>query len=513
MPQVKLISPLTNQAVKKLRVAAYCRVSSNSDDQLNSYATQIRVYTKKIKQNPEWELVDIFADEGISGTKTENRPEFQRMIRMCELRQIDLIIAKSISRFARNTKETLEYTRKLKLIGVGVMFEKEGINTLALGDEMLLNTFAAIAQEESQAISQNLRLANKKRMEIGEYLTSSMPYGFRLQGKTIEVYEPEAVIIRKIFANYLMGKSTAEIAAELTEQGIKTKRGYEVWSPKRIGYILANEKYVGDSLFQKTYREVTVPFNKHKNRGEQDMYYATQTHIGIVDRATFENVQTLLKNRREQFARTIQFNTYPLTSRIRCSECGSFFNRKVRKGCVKWACSKHCENSKACDSYYYSEERIYDGFIAMVNKLRFGAENIIGQTITMLETVANTYKMNNQVARDMSQSIAELNAKLLMLDQLQEKGYLAGEVYQMQARDIKKQISELKSQRQNSYESKILETLVDVKKIKGLLDEIEEPLEEFDQKLFEQIVCGMTLNRKDELTITLIGGLKFTELI
>ena len=152
MPQVKLISPLTKQTLKKLRVAAYCRVSSNSADQLNSYATQIRVYKKKIQQKPEWEFVDIFADEGISGTNTENRPEFQRMIRMCELRQIDLIIAKSISRFARNTKETLEYTRKLKLIGVGVMFEKEGINTLSLGDEMLLNTFAAIAQEESEAI-------------------------------------------------------------------------------------------------------------------------------------------------------------------------------------------------------------------------------------------------------------------------------------------------------------------------------------------------------------------------
>ncbi len=513
MPQVQLISPMTKQTVKKLRVAAYCRVSSNSADQLNSYATQIRVYTRKIQQKPEWELVDIFADEGISGTSAENRPEFQRMIRMCELRQIDLIIAKSISRFARNTKETLEYTRKLKLLGIGVMFEKEGINTLALGDEMLLNTFAAIAQEESQAISQNLRLANKKRMEMGEYLTSSMPYGYRLQGKTIVVYEPEAIIIRKIFADYLIGKSTAEIAEELTEQGIKTKRGYEVWSPKRIGYILANEKYVGDSLFQKTYREVTVPFYKHKNRGEQDMYYATETHIGIVDRKTFENVQALLKNRREQFARTTQLNIYPLTSRIRCSECGSFFNRKVRKGCIKWACSKHCENSKACDSYYYNEERIYDGFTAMVNKLRFGAEDIIGQTIIMLESAANTYKMNNQMAKDMSQSIAELNAKLLMLDQLQSKGYLANDVYQMQSREIKKQISELKAQRQDSYESKILKILVDVKKLKALLDEIEEPLEVFDQKLFEQIVSEMALNKKDELTITLIGGLKFTELI
>lgn len=237
MPQVKLISPLTKQTVKKLRVAAYCRVSSNSADQLNSYATQIRVYTKKIKQNPEWDLVDIFADEGISGTNAENRPEFQRMIRMCELRQIDLIIAKSISRFARNTKETLEYTRKLKLIGVGVMFEKEGINTLSLGDEMLLNTFAAIAQEESQAISQNLRLANKKRMENGEYISSHVPYGFRLINKETVIYEPEAVIVRKIFMDYLNGKSTTEIAKELTASKTPTKYGNEQWSHTGIVYI------------------------------------------------------------------------------------------------------------------------------------------------------------------------------------------------------------------------------------------------------------------------------------
>lgn len=513
MPQVKLISPLTQQAVKKLRVAAYCRVSTNSADQLNSYTAQIRAYTKKIKQKSEWEIVDIFADEGISGTKSENRPEFQRMIRMCELRQIDLIITKSISRFARNTKETLAYTRKLKQLGVGVMFEKEGINTLALGDEMLLNTFAAIAQEESQSISQNQRLANKKRMEMGEYISSSMPYGFRLINKETVVYEPEAIIVRKIYADYLNGKSTDKIAKELSEQGIPTKYGNTQWTATRIAYILTNERYIGDCLYQKSYTTPTVPFTRHINNGEEDMYYATGTHSPLLDKEIYDKVQALIQSRRNHFAKVTKMNTYPLTSRIRCSECGSFFNRKVRKGCIKWVCSTHGDNSKACDSYYYSEERIYDGFIAMVNKLRFGAENIIGQTAEMLETATNTYKMNNQAARDMSQSIAELNAKLLMLEQLQGKGYLANDVYQMQARDIKKQISELKSQRQNTYESKILDTLVEVKKLKQLLDEIEEPLEEFDQKLFEQTVSEMTLNKKDELTITLIGGLKFTELI
>ena len=178
MPVAKLIAPTTKQEIPKLRVAAYCRVSSNSADQRNSFATQERVYTKYIAEKQEWELVDIFADEGLSGMKADNRPEFQRMIRMCELHQIDLILTKSVSRFARNAKEALNYTRKLKLLGIGVQFEEDGINTLAMADEMLLNTFAAIAQEESKSISQNQRLSIAKRMEAGEYIASNAPYGY-----------------------------------------------------------------------------------------------------------------------------------------------------------------------------------------------------------------------------------------------------------------------------------------------------------------------------------------------
>ena len=165
MPVAKLIAPTTKQEIPKLRVAAYCRVSSNSADQRNSFATQERVYTKYIAEKQEWELVDIFADEGLSGMKADNRPEFQRMIRMCELKQIDLIITKSISRFARNTKDALAYVRKLKLLGVGVQFEKEGISTLSMGDEMLLNTFSALAQEESQSISMNRKCTITTRLE------------------------------------------------------------------------------------------------------------------------------------------------------------------------------------------------------------------------------------------------------------------------------------------------------------------------------------------------------------
>lgn len=513
MATAKLISPITKQSVQKIRVAAYCRVSSSSADQLNSYARQIESFTKLIKSHSEWELVDIFADEGISGMKASNRTEFQRMMRMCELRKIDLVLTKSVSRFGRNAQESLEYARKLKHIGVGVQFESESINTLALADEMLLNTFTAIAQEESKAISQNQRLSIVKRMELGEYVDSNAPYGYRLVNKKLEIYEPEAEIVKMIFKMYLKGMSTQEIAKELTLRNIPTKNGKEKWKSAKVSYMLSNERYIGDSQYQKTFRDTTVPFKQSKNRGQEDMFYATDTHKAIVERDTFEKVQTLLSKRKSQFLKSTTLNIYPLTSRIRCTECGSFYRRKVKSGGIKWVCATHEDDAKACNSFYYSEERIYDGFLTMVNKLRFGQENILGQVVSKLESTSILYKRNNKTASQISESIAEINGKILMLDQLRSKGYLASDIHQSQVNDLRRQLKSLKEERQAEFESRILEMLEQVRKLKSLIDEIEEPLEEFDDHLFHEIVSGIELNNRDEMTITFIGGLKFTELI
>ncbi len=514
MAQVTLISPQTKQAIKKLRVAAYCRVSTNSADQLNSYARQVKVYTEKIKAKPDWELVEVFADEGISGMKAENRPEFLRMIKLCEAHQIDLILVKSVSRFGRNVKESLEYTRKLKLLGIGVQFEKEGIFTLSLGDEMLLNVFSAIAQEESQALSQNLRLSIVKRMELGEFVDPHPPYGYRFVNKQLVVYEPEAILVRQIFDKYLSGYSSMEIARELNERGVPTKEGAKEWTAKQIRYMLTNERYIGDCRYQKTYSEPTVPFKSHRNHGEEDQYYAKNTHPAIVERDAFAQVQALLSKRKAQFAEDkYTANRYPLSSKIRCAECGSGFLRRVMGGTIKWGCKEHITDSKRCSSFYYSEERIYDGFVSLVNKLRFAEEDILGAVISRLELAELTYKRNNTTASNMSQSIAELNGKLLMLDNLRTKGYLASDVYQIQAGEINKEIARLKNARQQTLKSQILEMLTKVKELKMRIDEIEEPLEQFDEKLFYEIVESMNLNNKDELTFTLIGGLKFTEVI
>lgn len=514
MAQVTLISPQTKEAVKKLRVAAYCRVSTNSADQLNSYARQIKVYTDLITKKKEWELVEIFADEGLSGMKVGNRKEFQRMIKMCEAHQIDLILVKSVSRFGRNVKESLEYTRKLKFLGIGVQFEKEGIYTLALGDEMLLNVFTAIAQEESKSLSQNLRHSIVKRMELGEFVDPNPPYGYRFIQKKLVIFEPEAELVRRIFNMYLSGYSSMEIARIMNEEGIPTKEGAKEWTAKQIRYMLANERYVGDSFYQKTYSETTVPFKTHRNRGEEDRFYAKDTHIAIVERRNFEAAQELLQKRKVKFSdKKNTTNRYALSGKICCEECGSGFIRRITDCGIKWGCREHIQESTRCNSYYYSEERLYDGFVSLVNKLRFGEDNILGAVISRLELVELSYKKNNSIAMQMSQSIAELNGKLLMLDKLRVKGYLSNDVYQIQATEINQEISRLKNARQNTLKTLIMDMLTKVKDLKARIDELEAPLEQFDERLFVEIVTEMRLNNRDELTFTLIGGLKFTEVI
>ena len=513
MATVTVISPVIGKPVEHKRVAAYCRVSSNSADQNNSYQAQIRYFTRHIKANRDWELVDIFADEGISGTSAEKRDDFNRMITMCELKQIDLILTKSVSRFARNVKETLEYVRKLKLLGVGVVFQKEGINTLSMGDEMLLNTFSAIAQEESKSISQNQRLSIVKRMQTGEYVDSNAPYGFRLVDKALMVYEPEATIVRMMFENYLSGQSTSEIARELNSRGIKTKTGKSVWRSTKVAYILGNERYCGDCKYQKTYRDTTVPFKQSRNRGQEDMFYASMTHAPLIDRDTFDKVQLLLKKRQDIFGKSTTQNIYPLTSRIQCSECGSYFRRRMVSGTAKWGCSNHIQDRTQCNSNYYSEERIYDAFIAMVNKLCFSEYDILGQTLSRLESAERKRKQKNTAAQEISRNIVDLNAKLVMVEQLHARGYLKDEIHKAQVREINDQLRQLKRERQSEFSSGITDMIGELERLKKLLGELEKPLDRFDEKLFSEIARAISINHRDEMVVTLIGGLRFTELL
>ena len=281
--QEKQYRVITIEATEKpqkaeLRVAAYARVSSASDDQLNSFAAQNRHYSDLISSRDNWRMVDIYADEGITGTSAEKRQDFQRLLADCRRGLIDKVLVKSISRFARNTKECLEAIRELKSLGIGVYFEKEAIDTGTMSGEMMTTLFASFAQAESESISGNMRWSYQRRMQSGTYLPSSVPYGYRICNRQIAIDEEEAKVVRRIFRDYLAGINMAEIAASLNRKGIpKRKNNAEIiWHKASIRYILSNERYVGDSLWQKTYMTDAFPPVMVRNRGEKEMYYTPE---------------------------------------------------------------------------------------------------------------------------------------------------------------------------------------------------------------------------------------------
>ena len=318
MPQVKVIQPLSEPS-KKLRVAAYARVSSDSADQLNSFATQVDYYTGYIQSKDEWEFAGLYADEAISGITADKRSDFQRLLVDCHAGKIDRILVKSISRFARNTLDCIQTVRELKQLNIPVEFEKENIDTGSMGSEMLLSVLGAAAQEESLSISKNLKWNYRHRMKNGDFTTHIAPFGYSYKSKTLVPNPNEVPIIEFIFNSYLSGKSLSEIAKELTqnEKPITSEKHSE-WNRTSIQYILTNEKYVGDSLVQKRFTPDELPLKKIRNVGQLPRYYIRNSHPAIISREIFEAVQVLLQQK------TISKSTvssYPLSQIVKCGAC------------------------------------------------------------------------------------------------------------------------------------------------------------------------------------------------
>lgn len=299
MPQVQVIPPILEQA-NKIKVAAYARVSSDSVDQLNSFSSQVEYYTDYIQSREEWEFAGLYADEAVTGTTTEKRSDFQRLLADCHAGKIDRILVKSISRFARNTLDCIQTVRELKRLEIAVEFEKENIDTGSLGSEMLLSILGAAAQEESLSLSKNLKWSYRRRMRSGDFITCSAPLGYFLKDNTLVPDPQEVPIVEFIFNSYLAGKGLAEIASELTAKGIATgTQKSNQWNHATVAYILKNEKYIGDSLVQKRLTTETLPFQRKRNDSQISQYYIQNSHPGIIAPEVFEAVQKLLKKRNQ----------------------------------------------------------------------------------------------------------------------------------------------------------------------------------------------------------------------
>lgn len=306
-PKITIIEPIhqrietcATSSPVRLKVAAYARVSTEQEEQQSSYEAQVDFYTRHIKANPDWEFVKVFADRGITGTNTKNRDEFNQMVSLALSGGIDLILTKSISRFARNTVDTLQTVRKLKTAGVEVWFEKENLHTFDPKCEMMLTIMSSLAQEESRSISENVRWGQQQSMRKGKiHLAYKHFLGYK-KGKDgrPEIVEEEAKIVRIIYDFFVSGWTIRHIAEHLTDEGIPTPTGKNKWSVSTVENILRNEKYKGDALLQKTYTEDYLTKKVRKNRGEVKQYLVEHSHDPIIDPETFDRVQELLAKRR-----------------------------------------------------------------------------------------------------------------------------------------------------------------------------------------------------------------------
>lgn len=402
----------------KMRVAAYCRVSTDSEEQLNSYEAQKTYYTQKIQDSPDWEMAGIYADEGISGTSLKKRTQFNKMITACKRGHIDLIITKSLSRFARNTVDCLDTVRLLKANGIGVYFEKENINTLTESSEFLITLFSGFAQAESESLSKNVAWGKQKSAEAGKVTfqyKKMLGYRKGADGQP-EIVPEEAEIIRRIYHRYLDGCTLGKIKRELEEDGVPTAQGVERWSPSIIHNILTNEKYIGDALLQKTY--VTDCINKKvkKNRGERTMYYVENSHPAIVSRDLFNQVQQEM-TRRSSKRKVLQKSgktelgkysgKYALTELLVCGECGSPYKRvtwaRNGKKRIVWRCvsrlefgTKYCQHSPTLD-----EGKLHSAILAAMNEYAAIRQEVCPDVLAMAE--------------EARQALSQAGARLLQL--------------------------------------------------------------------------------------------------
>jgi site-specific DNA recombinase len=419
----KIGNNVSGDEVPKLRVAAYCRVSTDSDEQETSYDAQVSHYTEYIQQNPQWTLAGIFADDGISGTNTKKRDEFNRMIDECMAGNIDMIITKSISRFARNTLDCLQYIRQLKDKNIPVYFEKESINTMDAKGEVLITIMASLAQQESQSLSQNVKLGLQYRYQQGKVTVNCNRFlGYTKDDNGHLIIDPEqAEVVKRIYREYLEGSSMDKISAGLEADGILTGAGKEKWHTSTINKILRNEKYMGDALLQKTYTTDFLTKKRIRNNGTVPQYYVEDDHEAIIPREIFMQVQEELVRRRivhtsPNGKNRVFSSSHCLSNIVFCGCCGEFYRRihwyNRGKKSIVWRCISRLENTGLfCDARTVPESQIEQVLVAAINQTWCDKDTFLATLQRNIETVLESEK--GQPLTDIDKRLAELQEELL----------------------------------------------------------------------------------------------------
>ena len=510
----------TKQAVNRrkgihlstLRVAAYARVSTDSEEQLESYQSQVRHYEELISNNPEWQFVGVYADEAITGTQTAKRDDFNRMINDCMNGDIDLIIVKSISRFARNTVDTLQYVRALKEKGVAVMFEEENINTLTMDGELLLTILSSVAQQEVQNISEHVKLGLSMKMQRGEMVgfNGCLGYDYHKEDKTITINEKEAEAVRYIFNRYVEGAGGKVIARELKNLGYKNKRGESNFSEHGVIGIIKNEKYKGDLLMGKTFTVDPITKRRLDNMGEADQYYTENHHEAIVSRELWDKANEILNKRKGSHSRSNgkrdkYSRQYSFSCMLKCGFCGGNLTRRTwnsRTDYKKtiWQCVTATKQGKKECPYCKGvpEALIEEAFVRAYNALcTYDGEFING----FLEHVKAGLQNNDtdRELKNLNKKIARLKERKSSLVDMRLDDKIDEEIYQIKIAEVNEKMDGLLLQKQSLKDRQ--EEQQDINKRLSEFQKVissKEVLKKFDRHVFESIIDRVIVGEKAE---------------
>lgn len=514
---------------QRLRVAPYCRVSTNSEEQLDSYQAQIEYYTEKIAAQQEWTMVDMFADEGKTATSTKKRKDFLRMIKACEKGKVDLIITKSVSRFCRNTLDGLDYVRRLKRMGVGVFFEKENVNTLYMDNEMILTFMMSQAQAESESMSGNIRWGHRKNFKDGKvYFHYAGFLGYRRGENNLPEIDPEeAEIVRRIFSRYLIGHSVAKIIADLEADGIKTARGHKKWNDGVIRGMLRNEKYMGDALLQKTYIADLFTRQTKKNTGELPQYYVENSHPAIIDRLTFQRVQEEMARRSSLKKVSTAAKTelakysgkYVLTELLSCGNCGSPYRRvtwtRPEGKKIVWRCINRLENGKKfCkDAPTLEESRIHTAVVSAMNEM-FSQKSLKAILQDSIRTALLPENGETSLVA-IDSRLSELREQQYRLLQFAAAVGADSTQYDEELKKVSMEFSALVAKRSELEKNKQDTEQADerAEQLAAELEAVDTGITTFDEVTVRQLISAITVLSEDKLLIRFKDGTELEQII
>ena len=512
---------------RRLRVAAYCRVSTDEEDQLNSLETQMQYYTSKIAENPNWTMVGIYADEGISGTRADKRDKFMKLMRDCQKGKVDYILTKSTTRFARNTVDSLTWIRKLRAIGIGVFFEEQNLDSSKVENETLIGFFSVMAQSESESISGNVKWGIHKRMRNGNYAVRFDMLGYRKgdDGQPYIVHE-EAEIVRALFNRFLDGATMGQLKDFLESQNILTRQGKAEWSASVIRKMLSNEKYVGDVLYQKTYCVDCISKKVKVNRGEVTRYLISNNHAPIIDRDTFNLVQAELsrrnsKNKKMDSAITEQgkySGKFALSELLICGSCGSYYRRRAKvangKTTQYWRCINRLEHGKKyCkDSAGIEEQMLQETICRCLSKMLEDSQEVYSLIQSNLAYAVS----GNSAALDVHLIETQMKQVKQDADNMMEKMSKtegSTELYEKALSELFEQLVALRTQyEQARAQSEQSESVnAEVQRILNILQNTEISFTEYDDLTVRRLVECIQVCGKEKIIVTLKGGYQAEE--